>query len=49
MIKSWFKGKKHLNCMEKIYWYHWFSNTKKNRAKKRFSKGFVEIKYITNE
>ena len=28
-----------------VYWYHWFSQTKKNRAKKKYSKGFVEIKF----
>lgn len=26
-----------------LYWEHWFGNTKKNRAKKRFPKGFIEI------
>ena len=28
-----------------VYWYHWFSQTKKNRAKKKYSKGFVEIEF----
>lgn len=28
-----------------VYWLTWFSETKKNRAKKKFPKGFVEIKF----
>lgn len=28
---------------ELVYWNHWFSYSKKNQAKKKFSKGFVEI------
>ena len=28
-----------------VYWYHWFSQTKKNRAKKKYPKGFVEIAF----
>jgi len=28
-----------------VYWYNWFTETKKNRAKKKFKKGFVEIKF----
>ena len=28
-----------------IYWRGWFSETRKNRAKKRFSKGFIEIQF----
>lgn len=28
-----------------VYWRRWFSETKKNRAKKRFSKGFIEIQF----
>lgn len=26
-----------------LYWEHWFTHSKKNRMKKRFSKGFVEL------
>ena len=29
---------------DRAYWYEWFSNSQYNRAKKRFSKGFVQIK-----
>ena len=28
-----------------VYWEHWFSHSRMNRAKKRFLKGFVEIKW----
>lgn len=28
-----------------VYWNNWFTETKKNRAKKKFKKGFVEIKF----
>lgn len=28
-----------------VYWYHWFSQTKKNRAKKKYPKGFIEIEF----
>lgn len=28
-----------------VYWRRWFSETKKNRAKKKFTKGFIEIKF----
>ena len=28
-----------------LYWEHWFSNSKKNRDKKRFPKGFVELSF----
>lgn len=28
-----------------LYWEHWFSNSKKNRAKKRFPKGFIELTF----
>ncbi len=28
-----------------LYWEHWFGNTKKNRAKKRFPKGFIELSF----
>lgn len=28
-----------------VYWRNWFSETKKNRAKKKFPKGFIEIKF----
>ena len=31
-----------------LYWEHWFSNTKKNRAKKRFPKGFIELSFDLN-
>ena len=27
-----------------IYWEHWFSKSRKNRAGKRFAKGYVELK-----
>ncbi|MEM8528834.1 MAG: hypothetical protein AAGG68_29635 [Bacteroidota bacterium] len=27
------------------YWYNWFSTTRANRAKKKYPKGFVELKY----
>ena len=26
-----------------LYWEHWFGHTKKNRAKQRFKKGFIEV------
>jgi len=26
-----------------LYWEHWFSNSKKNRAKKRYPKGYIEL------
>ena len=28
-----------------VYWYNWFSQTKKNRAKKKYPKGFIEIEF----
>lgn len=28
---------------ELVYWNHWFSHSKKNRAKKTFEKGFIEL------
>lgn len=28
-----------------VYWCNWSTETKKNRAKKKFKKGFVEIKF----
>jgi len=28
-----------------VYWLNWFSETKKNRAKKKFPKGFIELKF----
>lgn len=28
-----------------LYWEHWFGHTKKNRAKKRFQKGFIELSF----
>ncbi len=28
-----------------VYWRNWFSETKKNRFKKKFPKGFLEIKF----
>ena len=28
-----------------VYWRGWFSETKKNRAKKKFEKGFIEISF----
>lgn len=28
-----------------VYWRGWFSEPKKNRAKKQFPKGFIEIKF----
>ena len=28
-----------------VYWRNWFSETKKNRAKKKFPKGFIELKF----
>ena len=28
-----------------VYWRNWFSETKKNRAKKKFAKGFIEVKF----
>lgn len=27
------------------YWTHWFSSTKPNRQRKRFKKGFIELKF----
>lgn len=30
---------------ELVYWDSWFSWTKKNRAKKKFRKGYIEIKF----
>ena len=32
-----------------VYWRNWFSETKKNRAKKKFDKGFVEITFKNNQ
>jgi hypothetical protein len=29
---------------DRAYWYDWFSNSRFNRLKKRFSKGFIQIK-----
>lgn len=31
-----------------LYWEHWFGNSKKNRAKKRFPKGFIELNFKKN-
>lgn len=28
-----------------LYWEHWFGKSKKNRAKKRFPKGFIELSF----
>jgi len=28
-----------------LYWEHWFGHTKKNRVKKRFQKGFIELTF----
>ena len=28
-----------------VYWYNWFSQTKKNRAKRKYPKGFIEIEF----
>ena len=28
-----------------VYWYHWFTKTKKNRIKKKYPKGFIEIEF----
>jgi len=28
-----------------VYWFNWFRQTKKNRAKKKFPKGFIEIDF----
>ncbi len=28
---------------DRLYWEHWFGYTRKNRVKKRFAKGFVEL------
>lgn len=33
-----------LTQQDMLYWYHWFTKTRMNRAKKRFSKGFIEFK-----
>ena len=33
-----------ISLSDLLYWEHWFSYSKKNRAKKRFPKGFIEIK-----
>lgn len=30
---------------DRIYWDNWFSFTKKNRAKKKFQKGYLEIRF----
>lgn len=30
---------------DQLYWHHWFSMSKFNRAKKRFPKGFIEINF----
>ncbi len=32
-------------ALAKPYWYHWFSQTKKNRTKKKYPKGFVQISF----
>ena len=28
-----------------LYWYHWFSKSRKSRSRKRFPKGFIEISF----
>lgn len=34
---------------ELVYWNNWFSETKKNRMKKKFPKGFIEINFSEND
>lgn len=31
---------------DRVYWNEWFSNSRFNRLKKRFSKGFIQIKIV---
>lgn len=33
-----------LTQQDMLYWYHWFTKTRMNRAKIRFPKGFIELK-----
>lgn len=34
-----------ISKIDLVYWNNWFSKTKKNRAKKNFPKGYVEINF----
>ena len=46
-IKVYPEGHKRRNITEfdKLYWQNWFSQTKKNRLKKKFPKGYIEIQF----
>ncbi len=37
--------RKNITEYDKVYWKNWFSETKKNRLKKKYPKGFLEIKF----
>ncbi|MCB0649813.1 MAG: hypothetical protein KDC85_00905 [Saprospiraceae bacterium] len=39
--------KSYMTEFDLVYWRNWFTETKKNRMKKKFPKGFVEIKFGT--
>ncbi len=38
-------GKHSISKIDLVYWDNWFSKTKKNWAKKTFSKGYIEIRF----
>jgi len=46
-IKNYPKNHERRNITEfdLVYWSNWFTETKKNRAKKKFKKGFIELKF----
>lgn len=37
--------KQNISNLDLVYWLNWFTKTKKNRHKKSFPKGFIEIQY----
>jgi len=49
-VKNYPKNHERRNITEYdlVYWSNWFSETKKNRAKKKFKKGFIELKFGTD-
>jgi len=46
-VKVYPKGhaKRFITEYDLAYWWSWFTETKKNRLKKQYNKGFVEIKF----
>ena len=46
-VKNYPENHKRRNITEfdLVYWRGWFTETKKNRAKKKFKKGFIELKF----